>query len=472
MAKAAWAQPPSPSAQVTTTAQSTSPSTPRRPASSRARSSLPTAPTALSQNVGVTFTDVLTGVYVGANFNGSQYTVNPATNGTQGYSITASVNVDNTPVTQTFTGNISTAGQNVTQNFTLPIGVISGTVFLNDGVTPVPYASVFGSQINYSIYATADANGNYQLVGPIAGAMNIVATDQNGVSGNFSINVPTATSILTGQNVSLGAVGSVMGVAYDNNNNLITNSSVEIDSSGNNGGFTTYTSTDSNGNYIATDIPVGNITVTVTEDVNNVGTVNFSNTGILVNNGDAATINIGNPGVGQRLRHRLRRVRQPVAGRDRHPHLRLRRLAARHRHHRRQRQCTTPPVSSSAISLPSPQSPMASSLRRSRRPLSSATVPVEIDINNPNPGVVSGLAIDVNGDPIANANVALYDTTDPNSYTTSSTDQNGNFYFGSIDPGMITVQVLRSEQQCPRPGNRFSRLRRRPHHQHPDELCR
>jgi hypothetical protein len=67
--------------------------------------------------------------------------------------------------------------------------------------------------------------------------------------------------------------------------------------------------------------------------------------------------------------------------------------------------------------------------------------PVEFDLNVSNPGDVSGVVYDVNGNPIPNVPVFLSDSNDPNVEYLENTADDGSFDFGDRIPGVITIQV-------------------------------
>ena len=251
--------------------------------------------TPITSNYNVILLDIDTGLLNYANPGGAGYSFTSVQVGASGYTLTPQFNNVNYTALAV-NGKIASDGQVITQNFTLPLSSISGTVYLNDGVTPAPYAYLTasdtpngGSAMNFS--AQTDANGNYQIVGPAAGSVTLTAYDSNGVSGAATV---TLTSIprLSPASISASAPWAPSwGLLAMEPFNPVPYADVEISSSGNNGGFTTYVTADQNGNYSIGDIPVGNILASVTLPD---GTF-ASNTGVLNNNGQAITININPP---------------------------------------------------------------------------------------------------------------------------------------------------------------------------------
>jgi hypothetical protein len=340
-------------------------------------------------------------------------------------------------------GNITSQGQVVTQNFTLPVSAISGTVYLNDGVTPVPFAEVSGSETTngYSTFygATADANGNYQIDGPPSGTLIIVAYDENGVTGVVNLTVPSDTSVLSGVNVNIGPVGTVLGTLYDANSNPIPNNEVDLQSSGNNGGFSNSTQTDDDGNFQFTDVPIGNITLSATLPDNS----NESNTGVLNNNGDVVTINLGTPPV---VNNGSIFGTVYDANQDPDPGATV---------------SATPDATGQTVTATTDDNGMYTI---SGLPVGSITVsavlddgstnagttvgyiadlntPVEIDIGLQNPGDVSGTIYDGSGNPYPNVSIGMTTTADPDTLYVTSAFGDGTYDFGTTDPGSITIYI-------------------------------
>jgi len=383
-------------------------------------------------------------VGAGSNSPAPGYIFNSVQVGATGFTLTATLNgTANEAAPETATGNITSDGQVVTQNFTFPVSSISGTVFLNDGVTPVPnsfvYATVPLANSNvWSYGVTSDANGNFQIVAAPAGTVTMTASDSNGVVGTAATTLTSAQQIVTGANINLGPAGIVMGVVYNANNQPATNIQVEVDSSGNNGGFSTYTQTDGNGAYSAGDVPVGSITVTATYDDNST----MSNTGVLNTNGSAITVNVGTPGSGTvfgtvydsnqnpapnatvTVTNSLPGYPNFVATSDQNGIYTAVGV-------------TNGDVTASAVlSDGVTQVPAVSGV------VPNASMPVEIDLGLQYPGYVSGNVFDQNGNPLQFVNVSLASTgTDDVSWATG-TDSNGYYIFGGIPPGVINITIL------------------------------
>jgi hypothetical protein len=396
----------------------------------------------------VTFADIDANTTVTTNpSNGDGYNFQNAEAGDSGFTLTAALN-NNNASKQTFNGNITANGQIITHNFTLNVSSISGTVYLFDGVTPVPNANVSVAQTSSSgtnyFYTTSDANGVYQISGPVAGAAIVSASDDNGVSGSASTTLATDTSIVTGIKISLEATGTVMGTVYDSNSQPIANHYVDIDSSADNNGFSTTVYTDDNGHYIATDVPVGNIGVFSYDDAANMA---IQASGTLSNNGDVLTLNLGNvppppppPSLGTIFGTVYDSDQDPSSGAT----------------------VTVTPSDASvqpftvttddsgmyqATGLPIGDVTVQAALTDGSTTdpvtghVSDYTTPVEIDLGLYNFGGVSGLVTDADGNPVPGVDVWLTTTGDDSSAWATGTGDDGMYYFGDIPQGIITIQV-------------------------------
>ena len=401
--------------------------------------------TPISSNYNVSLLDIDTGLTNYANPGGVGYSFTGVQVGASGFTLTPQFN--NVAYSSlAISANITSQGQVITQNFTLPVSSISGTVYLNDGVTPVPFANIFtyetpnGGLTQY-FEATADANGNYQFNGAFIGSLVITANDANGVVGSTTITLTSDTQIITGANISLGPVGMIIGTVYDANNSPVPATDVQIQSSGNNGGFSTDVFTDANGNYTAADIPIGNIIVSVTLPDGTTGT----NTGVLNIGGSTIAINIGAPTTGTVFGTVYDSNQNPNPGAT-----------------------VTITGSNSAMTVITATTDQNGMYMATGVPLGLVSVsallndgvttvgpvtgnvpdnitPVEIDLGLSNPGNVSGTVYDVNGNPIPNVNVSLTSTGDPNEGWGESTDPTyGTFYFGGIDPGTVSITITDS----------------------------
>ena len=102
--------------------------------------------------------------------------------------------------------------------------------------------------------------------------------------------------------------------------------------------------------------------------------------------------------------------------------------------------------------------------------LADVSTPVEIDIGLQNYGNVSGNVTDVNGNPYPNVNILVTSSAD-NYSSGSSTDGNGNYYFGNIDQGTITVQVLDNNNVVQGTATGVLPYGGKRHHQRADHQC-
>ncbi|ADW69524.1 carboxypeptidase regulatory-like domain-containing protein [Granulicella tundricola] len=391
----------------------------------------------------VKFTDIdtNTGTTVYPPSDGAGYTFTGVRNGASGYKLTAQLYGATT--TASVTGSITTQGQTDTKNITLPVSSISGTVFLNDGVTPVPFAQLYSSQPidaygdTSGFSAQADANGTYQLSGPTTGTVTLHAYDSNDIVGTSTVVLTSDTQIVTAANVSLGPVGTVIGIAYDNSGHLLTNAYVQIQSSGNGNGFSTETETDQNGNFTFTDIPVGSLTLTVQDNSDNT----IMATGSLQTNGQTVTINLGTPpaAVTEVFGTVYDGNSNPVPGAT------VTLTAA---------SPSTVVVTATtdangmytATGLPVGNFVAAatfadgSSDGSTNAIITDPTTPIEVDIGLPQSGLVTGIVYDAHGNPVPGVEIEVDSTGDPNTGYLEDTANDGSFVF-QVDPGQITITV-------------------------------
>lgn len=405
--------------------------------------------TPITNQLNVALTDIDTGVSNVLYESGAGFSFTGVQNGLSGYRLTASFhNQYSGQVTATVSRNITTPNQIDTKNITLPVSSITSTVFLNDGITPVPNASLYAVEnikgYNYGFYGiSADANGHYQFSGPITGSVTVYANDASGIYGQTTVNPTTDTASITKVNISLGPVGMVIGTIYDQNHLSVANAQVQVQSSGANGGFTDYVQTDAKGNYVASDIAVGNITVTATLPGGTTPTAQ----GVLSTNGQTVTIDIGTPppptGLGSVFGTVYDQNQDPNPGAT----------------------VTITAADGTVVTVTTDPNGMYTSIGNIQlgaqtvvAPLTDGSTtqsvtgtipdnvtPVEFDLGLNNPGDVSGTVIDINGDPIPNIEVQLDDSNDPNVTYGLNADSNGFFDFSQMIPGAITIQVFDSK---------------------------
>jgi Bacterial TSP3 repeat/Carboxypeptidase regulatory-like domain/Bacterial Ig-like domain (group 2) len=399
--------------------------------------------TPILNNFNVILKDIDTGTTNGASTNGGSYNFTGVQVGASGFTLTPQFG-NTTYTALAATGNITTQGQVVTQNFTLPVSSVSGTVFLDDGITPVPYASVSGSETSNTgqqtfVGAIADVNGQYQLVGALTGTLNESGYDSNSVVGKATVTLTSDTQIITGANITLGATGMVIGTIYDSNHLAVPNLDFELNSSGNNGGFSNFLTTDSQGNYQATDVPVGNIVVTTTLPD---GTT-ASGSGVLNNNGDTITVDIGtppaplgavfgtvydsiqdpNPGATVTLTAASPSTIVVTATTDQNG------------------MYTAPGLPIGMVSATALLNDGVTTVGPVTGNVPDFVTPVEIDLGLDNPGNVSGIVYDMNMDPIPGVNVLVSSSGDTSTGFSESTAADGSFFFGGVAPGTVSIII-------------------------------
>lgn len=208
------------------------------------------------------------------------------------FTVSASITIpyQDATISASQTGSFSSNGETVTEDLTLPVSVVEGTVFQYDGVTPAPYTQVFGSQTDsagdvLSYYGATDPNGNYQILGMQPGAFTLTASSSTGLEGTAAGSVATATSTGT-VNISLQAAGTVTGTLTDAKGNPLAQQEVLLTSSSESAQLNA--TTNANGVYTFSNAGIGSIEVEfLTGD-----TLLGSATGTLAANGDTLTLNL------------------------------------------------------------------------------------------------------------------------------------------------------------------------------------
>lgn len=168
------------------------------------------------------------------------------------------------PVTQLGGSAAITLAAGATTNVTVqlqPAGTIVGTLFGVDGVTPLAATPVriFGN-VNRQVSTAND--GTFRFDAVLLGTYTIDALDTNGRERiRDTVTLVNNGDIIT-KTLTFVGQGTVVGQVLNPNGTVAANVSVAL-RSGNTvlGGFFS-TSTDSNGNYGFTDVPVGPLTVT------------------------------------------------------------------------------------------------------------------------------------------------------------------------------------------------------------------
>ncbi|MDT7780154.1 MAG: large repetitive protein [Acidobacteriota bacterium] len=163
------------------------------------------------------------------------------------------------------TGTLANGGDTTTVNITLPdSGTVTGTVFREDGTTPVGYASLVISApgLDYERYADADANGVYSFSGIPIGAFSLQAVDYNGnitTYGEASGSLAAAGGTTT-VNITLLRTATVSGKVFRSNGSPASNYTLRLEGyggAGNNGNFRQYVNTDASGSFSVAGVPVG-----------------------------------------------------------------------------------------------------------------------------------------------------------------------------------------------------------------------
>ena len=169
-------------------------------------------------------------------------------------------------------GSVTTPGQPIVVNLTLPLVSLSGKIAFYDG-TPAPYADVFLTSdqscygdATYDEIVSADVNGNYsQLVELKVGPFTVYGEDANtGLLSSASGNMTSLTLPLT-VDVTLPPTGTVSGAILDSSGNPLQGGTVQLNSS-----ISEYIKTDimpSGNNYQFNQVPVGPLVVTASSAI-------------------------------------------------------------------------------------------------------------------------------------------------------------------------------------------------------------
>lgn len=242
--------------------------------------------------------DVATGTLLASAFSDAngfyQATGNPP--GSQGLTAQTML-VECSYNTVSASATVTTAGQPIIVNLTLPLAIVTGKVSFYDG-TAVPRADVFLTS-DQSCYgdsafneiAVADGNGNYIALPELkVGAFNVFAEDVN--SGLFSSTPGNLTSIATHLtvDVNLPPTGTVRGSVFDSSGTAIQQGSVQL--------FSTISEFEKNevlpsGNsYQFDQVPVGTIVVAASTETTGPYDVQGASASALGTGGQQVTLNV------------------------------------------------------------------------------------------------------------------------------------------------------------------------------------
>ncbi len=396
--------------------------------------------TALPSGYDVLLTDIDTGAiaYAYPDFDAT-YTFTGVRVGASGYTMKAESS-SGTVHSAAVTGNITTDGQTVTQDFTLPLSAVSGTVYLYGGTQTASYETVYATQtINgtaQTLTGLSGPNGKYTIAGLVTGDASLSATTGANSSNTIKVTLAQDTDIITGKDLVMGPIGMVIGTIFDNAGNVAKNVNVSIETSASQGGFAEQISTDSTGAYYAFGIGLGNITVTVTFADNTTAT----GTGVLSTNGQTLTINIGKSSTARIFGTVFDANGNPTF----YPYVHLK----------------AAPPSTVVVNVQGDYSGVytaygipvgnvtvtadnngSTSYGSTTAPIKDTINAVEIDVGLAHPGAVTGTILDANRHPLPGVTVTVASSGDPGNTYTQTSLSNGNYFFGSITPGTITVTV-------------------------------
>lgn len=161
------------------------------------------------------------------------------------------------------TGVFTSPNQIVTKNLTAPLSIVRGTVYRDDGASPVPGVSVFITQGASVFFATTDDFGRYSSFGVPTGPFSVNV--QNGLL--FGEAAATLNAIIQPAivNLTLPASATLQGTVRNSAGQPVASAIVGIgfrDPS-----FTGSTLTASDGTYIQSEVPLGNVFVEAQDPV-------------------------------------------------------------------------------------------------------------------------------------------------------------------------------------------------------------
>jgi protocatechuate 3,4-dioxygenase beta subunit len=156
------------------------------------------------------------------------------------------------PVTGEAVGLVPAGGTTVNVNVTIPVGVVSGTVYQSDGTTPAAYPTVTLLQTDANgtvneLYSYGnDSLGHYTVTGVAPGSFTVKARVYEGTIG-FAGGTLTNVVSPTTADVVLPQGGTITGTVYNAAHNPVANAQVTIWSSPLE--YQRWANTDAQGNY-------------------------------------------------------------------------------------------------------------------------------------------------------------------------------------------------------------------------------
>ena len=229
------------------------------------------------------------------NFDGS-YSLFNLNVGTSGFTVVAhSPNDFNT--TAQVNGTFPSFGQTVTEDLTLPVAVVKGTVTYSDG-TPVQFPDVFITQTDSTgatktFFSRSNFDGTYTVLGPAPGDFTATAQDFNSGLTQVVAGSVADTHTAVQLDVIMPPDGTITGTVFNADGTVAPFAEVSLS---NPAMFRdSFTEADSLGNYTFTHAPLGAFSLQATDEN---FTVFVTTNGTLVNGGDTTVINIVLPAVG------------------------------------------------------------------------------------------------------------------------------------------------------------------------------
>jgi hypothetical protein len=195
---------------------------------------------------------------------------------------------------------LTSQGQVVNVPLTLPLGVVSGTVYFSDGVTPVPFPSIFlvqtltGGGVTSIPARQSDAGGRYVVIGARTGDFTLIAIDTaSGLRSEIAGRLEDiAVAVIL--DAILPPSGTATGVVSDAGGAPLTGADVALTSGPL--GLIRFGTTDTTGRYRFDRVALGSFGVQARGC--GAGCITISGSGSLSADGETANVDLTLPATG------------------------------------------------------------------------------------------------------------------------------------------------------------------------------
>ena len=245
-------------------------------------------------------TDVASGAVMGSGFTDATgaYTIPALNQGPQGFQFQA-VAPRRADITAQATDSFSSTVTTLTENFTLPLGVVRGSVFLADGVTPATGLEIRGGQAgslgNVSTQFAFPIDNQYEMFFvPGAASVRAIESDR-GAAASRDLDVTDVTQVRR-VDLVMPPNGFVTGTVRNDAGDPVPYASVVLSSVVAGQFADVYGSADADGIYSMDRVPVGGFSV---EACDYSGDLNcHADTGTLDTAGTTAVLDVALPAQG------------------------------------------------------------------------------------------------------------------------------------------------------------------------------